>query len=66
MANLENIKNIDKIKYTYWHKKIVIFLAEKYVSEEEREEVLNRVYYHDVDKLLLFPILDKEEVKKVH
>ena len=46
------MKNIEHIKYTYKHRLIVLKLAEKYF--EDNKELLERVKYHDIDKLFLY------------
>lgn len=58
------MKNLEYIKYTYKHRKIVIKLAEKYFSDNQ--ELLDKVRYHDLDKLFLYLFYDKKDVSKLH
>ena len=44
------MNNIEHIKYTYKHRKIVLFLANKYVKNK-KEEIINQVKKHDMDKI---------------
>ena len=57
------MKNLDKLIYTYKHRKIVYFLGEKYSNNKELLEQLNN---HDLDKMFLLLFYDKDVVKKVH
>ena len=58
------MKNIEHIKYTYKHRLIVLKLAEKYF--EDNKELLERVKYHDIDKLFLYLFYDKKSVSRLH
>ncbi len=58
------MKNIEHIKYTYKHRLIVMKLAEKYFKENK--ELLERMKYHDIDKLFLYLFYDKKSVSKLH
>lgn len=57
------MKNEEYIKYTYKHRKIVIYLAEKYIKEEM---VLNQIKKHDIDKLFLYMFYGKKDISKIH
>lgn len=57
------MKNEEYIKYTYKHRKIVIYLAEKYIKEEM---VLNQIKKHDIDKLFIYMFYDKKDISKIH
>ena len=57
------MKNLDKLKYTYKHRKIVIFLAKKYSNSKRLLEQLER---HDLDKMYLLLLYDKDSLKDVH
>ena len=57
------MKNLDKLIYTYKHRKIVYFLGEKYSNNKELLEQLTK---HDLDKMFLLLFYDKDVVKKVH
>lgn len=57
------MKNEEYIKYTYKHRKIVIYLAEKYIKEEM---VLSQIKKHDIDKLFIYMFYDKKDISKIH
>lgn len=57
------MKNEEYIKYTYKHRKIVIYLAEKYIKEKM---VLNQIKKHDIDKLFMYTFYDKKNISKIH
>ena len=57
------MKNEEYIKYTYKHRKIVIYLAEKYIKEEME---LNQIKKHDIDKLFMYMFYDKKDISKIH
>ena len=57
------MKNFDKILYTYKHRKIMIYLAKKYYNNEE---LLERLKYHDMDKMYLLLFYDKKEIESFH
>lgn len=58
------MKNIEHIKYTYRHRKIVIKLAEKYFKDNK--ELLEQLKYHDLDKLYLYLFYNKKDVSRIH
>lgn len=58
------MKNIEHIKYTYKHRKIVILLAQKYFSDNK--ELLEQVEYHDLDKLFMYLFYNKSDVSRIH
>ena len=57
------MKNLDKLLYTYKHRKIVYMLAKKYY---DKPELLERLEKHDLDKMYLLLLYDKNVVKEVH
>ena len=58
------MKNLEHIKYTYKHRKIVIKLGEKYFPDNQ--ELMTKLRYHDLDKLFLYLFYDKKDVSKLH
>ena len=52
------MKNQEHIEYTYKHRKIVMYLANKYVKEEA---VLKQIQNHDIDKLFMYLFYNKKE-----
>lgn len=57
------MKNLDKLIYTYKHRKIVYFLGMKYSNNKE---FLKQLSKHDLDKMFLLLFYDKDIVKKIH
>jgi hypothetical protein len=55
--------NIDKLLYTYKHRKIVTFLAKKYSKDKKLLEQLKK---HDMDKLYLLLFYEKKDIEDVH
>ena len=60
------IKNMDYIIYTYKHRKVVDFLARKYLSKEEYKEISPRLKLHDFDKELAYLFYPKKVCSKIH
>lgn len=58
------MKNKDYIEYTYKHRKIVIYLANKYYKDNK--ELLNKVKLHDLDNLFMYLFYDKEDASNIH
>lgn len=58
------MNNIEHIKYTYKHRKIVMLLAQKYFSDNL--ELLEQIKYHDLDKLFMYLFYNKSDVSKIH
>ena len=58
------MKNKDYIEYTYKHRKIVIFLANKYYKDNK--ELLDKVKLHDLDKLFMYLFYEKEDASNIH
>ena len=50
------MKNQEHIEYTYKHRKIVMYLANKYVKEDA---VLKQIQNHDIDKLFMYLFYNK-------
>ena len=58
------MKNKEYIEYTYKHRKIVTFLAEKYFPNNV--ELLEQLKAHDMDKLFTYLFYAKKDVHSVH
>ena len=58
------MKNVDKLLYTYKHRKILIFLAQKY--DKNNKELMERLKYHDLDKMFLLLFYEKKSIEPVH
>ena len=61
---MENImKNESNLKYTYKHRKVVMYLANKYIKEN-KDVILGRIKNHDLDKMFMYLFYDKRlEIK---
>ena len=57
------MKNFEKLAYTYKHRKVLNFLAKKYFN---REDVIERLKKHDMDKMYLLLFYDKKEIESFH
>lgn len=57
------MKNIEKLLYTYKHRKIVLMLAKKYYNNKE---LLDQLEKHDLDKMFLLLLFDKSLLKGIH
>lgn len=62
------IKNFEYCKYTYLHRKALIYYIKtnKYLTKLEREELLKRAKIHDMDKLTLYLFWEKKEASAYH
>ena len=58
------MKNIDKLLYTYKHRKLLTFLAQKY--DKDNIELLERLKAHDLDKMYMLLFYDKKAIEPVH
>lgn len=58
------MKNKDYIEYTYKHRKIVIYLANKYYKDNK--ELSDKVKLHDLDKLFMYLFYEKEDASNIH
>lgn len=58
------MRNYEHIKYTYKHRKIVMFLAKKYFGDNL--ELLEQVAHHDLDKMFMYLFYNKSDVSHIH
>ena len=58
--------NLESIKFTYKHRKVVDFLAKKYLSKEEYEEIYHQIKLHDFDKMMSYLFYPRETCKIIH
>lgn len=58
------MKNEEYIKYTYIHRKVVIYLANKYFKDNK--DLLEQIKFHDMDKLFMYLFYNKKDASKVH
>ena len=59
------MKNQEYIEYTYLHRKVVMYLANKYIKKD-KEKILKQIQYHDMDKLFMYLFYDKKDVSAMH
>ena len=57
--------NQEYIEYTYKHRKIVMYLANKYVKEN-KEETIKQIENHDIDKIFMYLFYNKKDVSELH
>jgi hypothetical protein len=63
--NRKSFSNLDYIKFTYTHNKIVNYLASKYMGEEYLG-VEDQLLLHDMDKVLMYLFYSKNHSLKLH
>lgn len=59
------MKNELNLKYTYKHRKVVMYLANKYLKEN-KEEILDKIKNHDLDKMFMYLFYEKKDVSQIH
>lgn len=61
------MKNFEYLKYTYLHRKALKFIILRTIKDEgTRKLLLERAKYHDLDKALLYTLIEKKEASKYH
>ena len=58
--------NLESIKYTYKHRKVVDFLAKKYLSKKEYKLIYPQIKLHDFDKMMSYLFYPRETCKVIH
>ena len=64
MKEVSTMENKEYIEYTYKHRKIVMLLAKKYFKDNK--ELLEKIQYHDLDKLFMYLFYSKKDVSRIH
>ena len=59
------MKNQESIRYTYCHRKMVQYLAKRYVKEEQ-QKVYEQVQNHDLDKMFLYLFYNQKDASAIH
>ena len=59
------MKNESNLKYTYKHRKVVMYLANKYIKEN-KDAVLDKMKNHDLDKMFIYLFYEKRDVSQIH
>lgn len=57
------MKNQENIEYTYKHRKIVKYLAEKYIQKNKKEKI-KQIEEHDIDKIYMYLIYEKKKYQE--
>lgn len=61
------MKNFDYCAYTYRHRKIIVYLIQKLIHDESvKREMLKRAENHDMDKILLYQVMEPKEAQDIH
>ena len=58
------MKNFEKLLYSYKHRKVLCFLANKYYGDNKK--LLEKIKYHDLDKMYLLLFYDKKDIDPIH
>jgi hypothetical protein len=63
--------NMGHLIYTYQHRQAVLYVAQKLISSQkltmmEITELLKRARYHDLDKAVLYTLIDKTTASRYH
>ena len=57
------MNNFESLLYTYKHRKTLMYLAKKYYNNEE---LIEKIKYHDMDKMYMMLFYDKNSINKFH
>lgn len=62
------MKNIYYLRYTYMHRKAIEFVIRQIttLSELEKEALMQRAKWHDLDKSFLYTLIDKKCASNIH
>lgn len=61
------MKNFEFCKYTYLHRKAFLYCVSKLIAKEpDRKIMFERAYFHDIDKLIYYQYLSKDEAVLLH
>lgn len=61
------MKNFEFCLYTYKHRKAIEYLVHKLIKDKDiKLEMLHRIKNHDLDKMALYQLLDKNEASRIH
>lgn len=67
MKGAINLKNFEKCIYTYRHRKAIKYLIEKLIADEQLKTImLQRAATHDMDKMVMYQVLDYSEAHRIH
>lgn len=60
------MNNFEKIKYTFLHRKAFELVARQLLTGKDLEEMLKRAKTHDVDKMILYTVMNVEDAHNYH
>lgn len=60
------MENLGYIEYTLKHREALKQCVEKYCSKEDKEDLLERVKIHDMDKIIMYLYMSKKETHSIH
>lgn len=62
------MNNFEYCKYTYRHRKALLYFIQKneFLTEEEKEEMIKRAKYHDLDKMTMYLFWSKNASSDFH
>ncbi len=61
------LRNLDYCIYTYLHRKELVYrINRSSLSAKDKEALLDRAEVHDIDKLVMYPVMTVEEVTAIH
>lgn len=61
------MKNFNYCAYTYRHRKAVEYLVNKLIKAPKiKAEMVKKVQSHDMDKLIMYQFLEKDQASKIH
>lgn len=60
-------ENMQYLQYTYQHRKAFAYMVEKLVKDPiDLAEMRNREKNHDMDKMVMYTVMDKKEASRLH
>ncbi len=62
------MRNLGYCQYTYRHRKALLYYIQKneFLTKEDKEEMLKRAKFHDLDKMTLYLFWEKEASSEYH
>lgn len=61
------MRNFDYLQYTYLHRKAFYYTVNKLVKDEsDMKEMMARFKRHDMDKMVMYTIMDKKDASHYH
>ena len=61
------MNNLEWLKYTYRHRRAFEYCVNKLIKDQPlRDEMLRRARVHDMDKMIMYLMLDQKEAQSIH